>query len=127
MLQIFLKFRSKSPRHLQLLVQLKASQLKIYRELGFEFLKFRRWFRQLCFFHKLRSIQIPKYLYNFIPSGNCIYSTCIQDQVETYYCRYCRYCITVDNITKVFEIGYMFYWIVVDDYCCDIWFFGVYC
>ena len=32
-------------------------------------------------------MQTPKYLYNFIPSGNCIYNTHNQDQVETYYCR----------------------------------------
>ena len=27
-----------------------TSQLKLYKELGFESLKFRRWFRRLCFF-----------------------------------------------------------------------------
>ena len=63
------------------------SQLKIYKELGFESLKFRRWFRRLCFFYKLRSMQTPKYLYYFITSGNCIYNTRNQDQVETFYCR----------------------------------------
>ena len=64
-----------------------TSLLKIYKELGLEYLKFRRWFRHLCFFDKLRSTQTPKYLYNFILSGNCIYNTHNQDQVETYYCR----------------------------------------
>ena len=64
-----------------------TSQLKIYKELGFESLKFRRWFRCLCFFYKLRSTQTPKYLYNLIPLGNCIYNTCNQDQIDTYYCR----------------------------------------
>ena len=49
-----------------------TSQLKIYKELGLESLKFRRWFRCLCFFYKLRSRQTPKYLYNLIPLGNCI-------------------------------------------------------
>ena len=49
------------------------SQLKIYKGLGFESLKFRRWFRCLCFFYKLRSTETPKYLFNTIPSGNCIY------------------------------------------------------
>ena len=39
-----------------------TSQLKIYKELGLESLKFRRWFRRLCFFYKLRSTQTPKYL-----------------------------------------------------------------
>ena len=43
-----------------------TSQLKIYKELGFKFLKFRKWVRHLCFLYKLRSVQIPKYLYYFI-------------------------------------------------------------
>ena len=64
-----------------------TSQLKIYRELGLESLKFKRWFRHFCFFHKLRSTQTPKYLYNLIPLGNCIYNTHNQDQIDTYYCR----------------------------------------
>ena len=64
-----------------------TSQLKIYKELGLESLKFRRWFRHLCFFYKLRFPQTPKYLYNLIPLGNCIYNTCNQDQIDTYYCR----------------------------------------
>ena len=63
-----------------------TSQLKIYKELGFESLKFRKWVRHLCFLYKLRSMQIPTYLYYFILSGNCIYNTHNQDQVETYYC-----------------------------------------
>ena len=52
-----------------------TSQLKIYKELGLESLKFRRSFRRLCFFYKLRSTQTPKYLYNLIPLGNRIYNT----------------------------------------------------
>ena len=51
----------------------EMSQLKIYKELGFQSLKYRRWFRHLCFFYKLRSTQTPKYLYNFFPSGKYIY------------------------------------------------------
>ena len=45
---------------------ISTSQLKIYKELGFKFLKFRKWVRHLCFLYKLRSVQIPKYLYYFI-------------------------------------------------------------
>ena len=63
-----------------------TSKLKIYKELGLESLRFRRWFRRLCFFYKLRSTQTPKYLYNLIPSGNCVYNTRNQDQIDTYYC-----------------------------------------
>ena len=61
-----------------------TSQLKIYKGLGLESLKFRRWFRRLCFFHKLRSTQTPKYLQNLIPLGICIYNTCNQDQIDIY-------------------------------------------
>ena len=64
-----------------------TSQWKIYKELGFESLKFRRWFRHVWFFYKLRSTQTPMYLHNFIPSGSCIDKTHVQAQVETYYCR----------------------------------------
>ena len=72
---------------LQYLATKGTSQWKIYKELGFESLNFRGWFRRLHFFYKLRSMQTPKYLYNFIHLGNCIYNTCNQDQDETYYCR----------------------------------------
>ena len=64
-----------------------TSQLKIYKKLGLESLKFRRWFRRLCLFYKLRSTQTPEYLYNLIPLGNCVYNTRNQDHINTYYCR----------------------------------------
>ena len=64
-----------------------TSQLKLYKELGFESLKFRRWFRHLCFLYKLRTTQLPKYLYDLIPKGSCTYNTRNQDKIETYYCR----------------------------------------
>ena len=35
-----------------------TSQLKLYKELGFESLKFKRWFRRLCFLYKLRTTQL---------------------------------------------------------------------
>ena len=46
---------------LQLQGTIKGTQYKISKELGFEFLKFRRWFRRLCLsiildLHKLLSI-----------------------------------------------------------------------
>ena len=37
----------------------ETSQIKLYKELGFESLKFRRWFRRLCFFYKLKITQFP--------------------------------------------------------------------
>ena len=40
-----------------------TSQLKIYNELGTESLKFRRRFRRLCVFFKIKTTKIPKYFY----------------------------------------------------------------
>ena len=40
---------------------------KIYEELGWEILYYRRWYRHLCYFYKLQSDQRPLYLYNEIP------------------------------------------------------------
>ena len=64
-----------------------TSQLKIYNKLGIESLKFRRQFRHLCVFFKNRTTQMPKYLYELIPSESHIYSTRNSENVETYYCR----------------------------------------
>ena len=64
-----------------------TSQLKLYKELGFESLKLRRWFRRLCFFYKLKTTFSPKYLYDLIPDGISAYNTRNQDKIETYYCR----------------------------------------
>ena len=40
---------------------------KIYEELGWEILYYRRWYRHLCHFHKLQRDQRLLYLYNEIP------------------------------------------------------------
>ena len=64
-----------------------TTQLKIYNELGFESLKFRRWFSQLCLFYKIKTTQIPKYLYELLPTESHTYKTCNIETVETYYCR----------------------------------------
>ena len=45
----------------------KTSQTKIYRELGVAFLKFRRWLRRHCMFYKIKTLQLPNYLYSMIP------------------------------------------------------------
>ena len=37
---------------------------KIYEELGWEILYYRRWYRRLCHFSKLQNDQRPLYLYN---------------------------------------------------------------
>ena len=40
---------------------------KIYEELGWEILYYRRWYRRLCHLYKLQRDQRPLYLYNEIP------------------------------------------------------------
>ena len=61
-----------------------TSQLKIYNELGIESLKFRRC-SVVCVFFKIKTTQIPKYLYELILSESHISSTCNSENVETYY------------------------------------------
>ena len=63
-----------------------TSQLKIYHELGFESLKFRRWFRQSCVFYKIIFNIIPKYLHELLPTESHTCNTYNIDNVETYYC-----------------------------------------
>ena len=47
----------------------RTSKTKLYKELGLEFLKSRRWFRWLCTFYKIRTYNIPLYLANLLPKG----------------------------------------------------------
>ena len=63
------------------------SQTKLYKKLGLEPLKFRRWFRRLCTFFKIKTSGKPEYLFNLIPTGQHSYNTQSFDQTETYYCR----------------------------------------
>ena len=42
-------------------------QQKIYNELGLGSLHFRRWFRRLCAFYKIKITQLLSYLYKLIP------------------------------------------------------------
>ena len=64
-----------------------TSQLKIYNELDNESLKFRRWFIRSCAFFKIKNTQIPKYLYELVPSESHIYSTRNSENVATCYCK----------------------------------------
>ena len=43
--------------------------------------------RTVYFLCKLKTTQIPKYLYDLIPKGSCTYNTQNQDKIEIYYCR----------------------------------------
>ena len=46
-----------------------TSCTKLYKELGLESLRSRRWFRQLCTFLKIKSSGKPQYPLNLIPTG----------------------------------------------------------
>ena len=61
-----------------------TSQTKIYKELGLESLKFRRYFRRLCTFFKIQQSGLPSYLFNLIPWSNCIYNTGQSDKLESF-------------------------------------------
>ena len=50
-------------------------------------MKFRRWFRRLCTFFKIKIYGKPECLLNKTPSSQIHYNTRNADQVQTYYCR----------------------------------------
>ena len=62
-----------------------TSQSKLYCELGFESLKFRRWFRKLCTFFKLKTSGLPEYLFDLIPQNNHLYNTRFLEDITTFY------------------------------------------
>ena len=64
-----------------------TSQQKIYNKLGFESLRFRRWFRRMCAFYKIKTTQLPSYLYDLIPKSNHNYNTRNIGHLDPYYCR----------------------------------------
>ena len=51
-----------------------TSQIKLYNELGLESLEFRRLFRKLCLFYKMKETGLPEYLFNMIAKSNHQYS-----------------------------------------------------
>ena len=75
-----------------------TSQLKIYNELGLESLEVRRWFRRYCVSFKIKTTQIPKYLYELLPTESHTYNTRNTEIVETYYSR-----------TDLFKYSFFFY------------------
>ena len=64
-----------------------ASQTKLYKKLGFKSLKFRRWFRRLCTFFKVKTSSKLECLLILIPKGHHSYNTQSLDQIGTYYRR----------------------------------------
>ena len=51
-------------------------QSRLYSELGLEYLKFRRWFRKLRSFYKIKTEVLPQYLSGLVPQTNHQYNTC---------------------------------------------------
>ena len=61
-----------------------TSKVKLYKELGLEFLKSRRWFRRLCTFYKIKTYKIPPYLVQLLPKGTHPYNTRNSDDITTF-------------------------------------------
>ena len=73
---------------LQLQVHQRVSfQSKLCRKLGFESLKFTRWFRKLCTYFKIKTTGEPEYLFDIIPKTNHLYNTSLPEDVSTFYFR----------------------------------------
>ena len=64
-----------------------TSQNKLYSKLGFESLKFRRWFGKLCTFFKIKTMGQPEYLFDIIPKTNHLYNPRLSKDVTTFYSR----------------------------------------
>ena len=64
-----------------------TSRLKLYNEIGSESLKFRRWFRKLFIFYKIKSTGLPSYLYDLIPKWSHMYNTQSVEDVAMLYSR----------------------------------------
>ena len=52
-----------------------TSKEKLYKELGLESLRLRRWYRKFCLFYKIFKNQHPEYLFHFIPVRRAPYTT----------------------------------------------------
>ena len=59
-----------------------TSREKIYKELGLESLKNRRWYKRLCCMFKIMNEEAPKYLTNILPK--CQQTTATKEQQHTH-------------------------------------------
>ena len=64
-----------------------TSREKLYKELGLETLKSRRWLKKLCCFYKIKNNGIPSYLAELIPSEFHLSNTQNTRNITTYSCR----------------------------------------
>ena len=61
-----------------------TSREKLYKGLGLETLKSRRWLKKLCCFYKIKNNGIPSYLVELIPSEFHSYNTRNTKNITTY-------------------------------------------
>ena len=64
-----------------------TSKEKLYNELGLEYLRYRRWMRRLCLFHKVFNLHSPKDLYDIIPRATRSYTTRNNKNIPSFNCR----------------------------------------
>ena len=61
-----------------------TSKVKLYKEVGLESLKSRRWFGRLCCFYQIQTFGLPSYLSNLISSGVHSYNTQNSGRTDTF-------------------------------------------
>ena len=64
-----------------------TSKTKLYKELGLEFLKSRRWFRWLCTFYKIRTYNLPLYLADLLHKGTHSFNTRNSEDITIFQSR----------------------------------------
>ena len=65
-----------------------TSKDKLYKELGFEYLSSRRWFKRLCLFHKIYHNKSPGYLYNILPKHHNLFNLRNQHLIPQFFLSY---------------------------------------
>ena len=64
-----------------------TSQIKLCNELGLQSLEFRRWFKTLFLFYKVKKSGLPEYLFSVIPQNDKQCNTRSIEDVTAFYCR----------------------------------------
>ena len=64
-----------------------SSKERLYQELGFEYLRSRRWLRKLCTFYKIVRSKFPGYLYKYILPCDRAYLTRNSNNIKQISCR----------------------------------------
>ena len=66
---------------------LGTSKIKLYKELGLECLKSRRWFRWFCKFYKIKTYKIQPSLAQLLPKGTHSYNTPKSEDITIFQSR----------------------------------------